>query len=297
MKDKKGGRMSGIRILKFLINWLFVICFLVGNIGYACASSDPLIDSGSYQNKTENSGVPQLPDYSEGNSAEDSTPSATPLEEKEIKAPENNSTENKGQGKISSETPNVQDSKGITDIDSKNTQVDKRKTAEPEKPVSKKQLPLKKAPPSASVNLHGEKTEVISGEDILLKLSAVNLITKPVMHVQVIIIPPSGMSVSSSEFVQSGAGQYTTTYELEPGQGRDIEVRIETNQPGNFTVQGRVVYYYGKNTKNVEDYTLELPITVKDKTDFYLEQVPGFKFASLIFTLIAVFVVRRIKWL
>jgi len=153
----------------------------------------------------------------------------------------------------------------------------------------------REAPPSASVNLHGEKTDVIAGEDILLKLSAVNLITRPVMHVQVIIIPPSGLSVSSSEFVQSGAGQYTTTYELEPGQGRDIEVRIETNQPGNFTVQGRVVYYYGKNTKNVEDYTLELPITVKDETDFYREQMPGFKFASLIFSLIAVFIVRRIK--
>jgi len=51
---------------------------------------------------------------------------------------------------------------------------------------------------NASVQLHGEKTNVVLGEDILLKLSAVNLITKPTMHVQVIIIPPSGMSVTSS---------------------------------------------------------------------------------------------------
>ena len=287
--------MSGIRILKVLLNWLFVVCFLVGNIGYACASSDPLTDPGSYQNKTDNSGVIQLPEDSAGSSAENSKPSATPLEEKEIKNSENNSTENKEPEKSPSETPNVQDSKGTENTDSKNTQVDKRKTAETEKPVSKKQLTSKKAPPSASVNLHGEKTDVIAGEDILLKLSAVNLITRPIMHVQVIIIPPSGMSVSSSEFVQSGAGQYTTTYELEPGQGRDIEVRIETNQPGDFTVQGRVVYYYGKNTKNVEDYTLELPITVKDKTDFYREEMPGFTFASLIFMLIVIFVQKRIK--
>ncbi|HPS89915.1 MAG TPA: hypothetical protein PLC35_08095, partial [Methanosarcina vacuolata] len=83
---------------------------------------------------------------------------------------------------------------------------------------------------SASVDLHGEKTSVLKGEDILLKLSAVNFITKPTMHVQAIIIPPSGMSVSSSEFVESGAGQYTTTYDIEPGKGRDIEVRIAANQ-------------------------------------------------------------------
>ncbi|MGB9926781.1 MAG: hypothetical protein ACPK85_00080 [Methanosarcina sp.] len=150
-------------------------------------------------------------------------------------------------------------------------------------------------PPSASVNLHGEKTDVIAGEDILLKLSAVNLITKPPMHVQVIIIPPSGMSVSSSEFVQSGAGQYTTTYELDPGQGRDIEVRIESYQPGEFNVKGRVVYYFGGNIKNAEDYTLELPITVRDKSYISEEEVPGFRLVNAIFVVLGVFILGRYK--
>ena len=150
------------------------------------------------------------------------------------------------------------------------------------------------AQPSASVNLHGEKTRVVSGEDILLKLSAVNLITKPVMHVQVIIIPPSGMSVSSSEFVQSGAGQYTTTYELEPGQGRDIEVRIETNQPGDFNVEGRVVYYFGEDTENAEDYTLNLPIKVEKKSSPVEEEsLPGFRLTSLVLALLVAFILKR----
>jgi hypothetical protein len=84
------------------------------------------------------------------------------------------------------------------------------------------------------------------------------------MHIQAIIIPPSGMSVSSSEFVESGAGQYTTTYDIEPGKGRDIEVRIEANQVGDFNVTGRVVYYFGNNKKDGGDYTLYLPIQVTD---------------------------------
>jgi hypothetical protein len=151
----------------------------------------------------------------------------------------------------------------------------------------------KPAPPSASVDLHGEKTQVFSGEDILLRLSAVNLITKPVMHVQVIIIPPSGMSVSSSVFVQSGAGQYTTTYELEPGKGRDIEVRIETNQPGDFKVKGRVIYYFGEDKENIEDHTLDLPIQVKEKPYAVKESLPGFTLASLIFVLIGAFILKR----
>nr|QNO43805.1 hypothetical protein BPLLOOKG_00031 [Methanosarcinales archaeon ANME-2c ERB4]QNO50613.1 hypothetical protein EGELPFMD_00033 [Methanosarcinales archaeon ANME-2c ERB4] len=122
---------------------------------------------------------------------------------------------------------------------------------------------LPTAPQNASVKLHGERTDVVIGDNILLKLSAVNLITKPVMHVQVIIIPPSGMSVASSGFAMSGAGQFTSDYETPPGVGRDIEVAIVANQVGNFTVEGRVVYYFGSDMVNAEDYTLELPIRVR----------------------------------
>ncbi len=116
---------------------------------------------------------------------------------------------------------------------------------------------------SASVNLHGEKTDVVLGEDLLLKLSAVSLITKPKMYVQVIIIPPSGMSVTSSEFSKSGAGQFTSNYELNPGDGKDIEVRIKSNQVGDFNVTGRIIYYFGNEKDKGEDYILNLPVKVR----------------------------------
>jgi len=121
-------------------------------------------------------------------------------------------------------------------------------------------IPTPKA--SVSIDLHGEKTNVVLGEDILLKLSAVNLISMPKMHVQVIIIPPSGMSVTSSEFSMSGAGQFTSDYELDPGKGRDIEVRIKSNQVGDFNVKGMVIYYFGDEKNKAEDKTVNLPITV-----------------------------------
>jgi len=125
---------------------------------------------------------------------------------------------------------------------------------------------------TASVQLHGEKTDVVLGEDILLKLSAVNLITKPTMQVQVIIIPPSGMSVTSSAFAKTGAGQYTTTYELEPGTGKDIEVAIRSNQVGDFDVNGRIIYYFGDDRDDSEDHTLTLPITVRAEVEPGVEQ-------------------------
>jgi PKD repeat protein len=158
-------------------------------------------------------------------------------------------------------------------------------------------------PPSASVSLQGENTKVFNGEEIRLKLSAVNLITKPPMHVQVIIIPPSGMSVYSSEFVESGAGQYTAKFDLEPGGGKDIEVRIKANQVGNFNVNGRVVYYFGDNKKDAEDKALDLPIQVGEAPDTGglvqignkqpQTQVSGFGAISLVFILMIVFILRR----
>ena len=118
---------------------------------------------------------------------------------------------------------------------------------------------------NASVSLHGEKTDVILGEDILLKLSAINLITKPMMYVQVILIPPSGMSVTSSEFSMVAAGQFAANYELQPGYGRDIEVGIRSNQVGEFNVNGRIVYYFGDDMEKAEDQTLILPIKVRSE--------------------------------
>jgi hypothetical protein len=116
---------------------------------------------------------------------------------------------------------------------------------------------------SASVSLHREKTNVVVGEEVLLKLSVVNLITKPVMNVQVIIKPPSGMSVTSTDFSQSGAGQYTSTYKLEPGANRDIEVRLKPNEKGDFIVEGWVIYYFGDDITSKKDVILKEPITVR----------------------------------
>ena len=116
---------------------------------------------------------------------------------------------------------------------------------------------------SASVSLHREKTNVVVGEDVLLKLSVVNLITKPVMNVQVIIKPPSGMSVTSTEFSQGAAGQYTSTYKLEPGASRDIEVRLKPNEIGNFIVEGWVVYYFGDDITSKKEEILKEPIIVR----------------------------------
>lgn len=118
----------------------------------------------------------------------------------------------------------------------------------------------------ASISLYGERTDVYLGQDILLKLSVVNYISNPKMNLQVIIVPPSGMSVTSSEFSKTAAGQYASSYELSPGDGRDIEINMRSNEAGEFNVKGRIVYYFGDQKDNPQYYETELPIKVRRPT-------------------------------
>ena len=119
---------------------------------------------------------------------------------------------------------------------------------------------------SSSINFYGEKTDVYMGEDILAKLSIVNLVSNPKMHAQVIILPSSGMSVTSADFAQLAAGQFSADYDLDPGKGNIIEITLRSNQIGEFDIKGRVVYYFGNDSGNTQDYALDLPILVRRPT-------------------------------
>src|SRR5665647_2763882 len=149
MAAKKGGRMYERAILKMLVVYFLIGCFLASNIMCVCASSE---DSTNFfnENKTASS--------ESTNYTETETPENT-----QIKSSQNTKTESSEYQIKSSENDQIKKPSRGTDL-----------------PKSSKP-----APPSASVSLHGEKTQVVSGEDILLRLSAVNLITKPLMHVQV----------------------------------------------------------------------------------------------------------------
>jgi len=159
-------------------------------------------------------------------------------------------------------------------------------------------------PGGVNVYLHGEKTDVTVGEDIILSLSAVNLITKPTMTLQLILKVPSGMSVTSTEFIESGAGMYTATYTVEPGKERHIGVNIRTNQVGKFNVEGDIYYYFGGDKSTAEYKTVKLPVKVNPKSTPTptgttptpsSTETPGFEVVFAIAVLLAVAYLARRK--
>jgi hypothetical protein len=120
---------------------------------------------------------------------------------------------------------------------------------------------------SSSINFYGEKTDVYLGEEIIARLSIVNLVSNPKMRAQVIILPSSGMSVTSAEFTKTSAGQFAANFDIEPEEGgRNILITLRPNQVGEFDIKGRVVYYFGEDKTNIQDYVLDLPVTVRRPT-------------------------------
>ena len=87
------------------------------------------------------------------------------------------------------------------------------------------------------------------------------------MHAQIIILPPSGMSVTSAIFTKTSAGQFAADFDIDPSEGgKEIEIILRPNQVGEFNIKGRVVYYFGEDKENTQDYPLDLPVSVRRPT-------------------------------
>lgn len=134
------------------------------------------------------------------------------------------------------------------------------------------------------VHVYGTKTNATVGEDIILTLSAVNPITSPTMTVQLILKIPSGMEITSSEFAESGAGQYTGTFTIEPGKSRYIGFNIKTSQAGEYDIEGNIFYYFGndKSTAKYKSQILHVTVNSPPEPSKHKDKTPGFEMAVII---------------
>ena len=102
------------------------------------------------------------------------------------------------------------------------------------------------------VTLHATQTDIQVGEPVRLNLSAINSIVKPPMTLTLMIKAPSGWSLTGTGFATACGPQCSTTYNLESGQQRYIDVDMVPNQPGNFEVEARMEWYFGDDTSTLE---------------------------------------------
>src|SRR4030042_100485 len=94
------------------------------------------------------------------------------------------------------------------------------------------------------VNLYGQRTDVLIGDEVILILSVVNPITSPGdLVVQLTLGIPSGWSVTSTEFSTATTGLATAVYRVEKGAQRHISVNLRANEPYQGKITGNIDYY------------------------------------------------------
>ncbi len=147
------------------------------------------------------------------------------------------------------------------------------------------------------VDLTSDVVKARVGQEFSLTLSVVNLIKNPNMTLQVILRPPSGMSVVSSEFAQSGVGIYTGTFFVKPGESKAVKITVVPNNAGNFTIKGTIVYYFGNDKKNATVREISIPIEVVKAENDKNSKLPNFKIPGFSVVLAITGLIGALTWM
>jgi len=162
------------------------------------------------------------------------------------------------------------------------------------------ELPLTVERTGPSVYFGTTRTSIKKGEDAIFTLSAVNPIGNPPMTVQLILKPPSGVSVTSSSFAKAGSGIYTCTQAIESGDNvRSIEVRLTGNQVGTHEIISEVYYLFEGSSRSPTQYDTLTLIVEPEPTATTLnpgereKRLPGFTVVAVAGVLLVALLIKR----
>lgn len=147
--------------------------------------------------------------------------------------------------------------------------------------------------------LNVEKTNLTLGEDIIVKVNAINPANKSELHYFVVLYPDLGMNLKSPDFEMVEKGGYMLHTHIEPGEEKKIETRITINNTGNFILKGRIIYYYEDDLANITDRESIIQINVKDSNKSHINsEIPkenGFEIIPGILTLLLISIITKIR--
>ena len=152
-----------------------------------------------------------------------------------------------------------------------------------------------------SIYFGSTRTTINKGDDAIFTLSAVNPIGNPPMTVQLVLKPPSGVSVTSSSFAKGASGIYTCTQTIESGDNvRSVEVRLTGNQEKTHEIASEVYYQFEGSPKSPTRYeTLTFAvepdhISTDSESENQDNELPGFGVVFAVIGLLAVYLKRKL---
>jgi hypothetical protein len=122
------------------------------------------------------------------------------------------------------------------------------------------------------IYLYASKTSVEVNEPIDLGFVVISYLTndKPI-DVQLIVYIPPSISVSSTEFIESGKGVYVSNFRLNPGQSKFVSLMLIPEEIGDYIIRAKSVIMYTERD-------VGLKISVKEivkKTINYFSLLPA----------------------
>jgi hypothetical protein len=172
---------------------------------------------------------------------------------------------------------------------------------------SSKDFQIKVSKRGPEVLFQATKDTINVGDYAVFTLSVLNPIGNLPMDVQLILKAPDGTCVSGSSFAESGAGMYTASYTVEPGDDvKSMSFNIQGNEPGNHSIISEVHYSISGETPQSQGNELILEVTdkLRSSTDpvdpspgsVLTDPVPGFTgVTSTVGLLLIVLLLRRVN--
>lgn len=117
---------------------------------------------------------------------------------------------------------------------------------------------------SINVVIRTPDNSISIGETGIVQFSVINKIGNGTLNIQLILEVPSNMTIRGSNSVQSGVGQYTSTYQIESGQSRGIRLNLSGTESGTYYIDGSIVYYFNGNTGQTFEENFTLPISIQN---------------------------------
>ena len=115
----------------------------------------------------------------------------------------------------------------------------------------------------AIVSLNGDSCYVLTGEDIVLNLNAVNPMNNPMLILELVLELPPCISVISPEFIKIDDAHYTAQYSVAPGDTKLIDVYLKADEEGDYSIISHLAYYFDGDIPTKESQVLLLPVTVE----------------------------------
>ncbi|TKX35060.1 PKD domain-containing protein [Halorubrum sp. CGM5_25_10-8B] len=147
---------------------------------------------------------------------------------------------------------------------------------------------------SVALDLTSEQSVVQPSDEILVLFSVSNKMPDQEIDVKLNLnLPGSGVSISGVDGTSLASRSSTEYVNVGPGEETNIQVRIQTNDPGEYSISGDAVYYVGGENSSDRRTSSVGPIEVTVESTSTASDLPGFGFMMTFLVLLIVSVSLR----